>query len=224
MLAGVELARIYANMNEFSTARRLADVATKCASDLDQAFMICVAQDALAYLHGLNGEWQQALESRQVTVEAARGSDNRLIPMINNPGLAEALLETGRADEAARHLEEGLAIAGESNSPFPEARALRVLGRIYAHQEEAELASKIFASALKICEEWGSQLLAGRILLDWASLQATHESEQSAASTLKRSLEIFEAAGAKYWVDRTVAAIEELSGGGASSALRSAQR
>ena len=161
MLAGVELARIYANMNEFSTARRLADVATKCASDLDQAFMICVAQDALAYLHGLNGEWQQALESRQVTVEAARGSDNRLIPMINNPGLAEALLETGRADEAARHLEEGL---------------------------------------------------------------ATHESEQSAASTLKRSLEIFEAAGAKYWVDRTVAAIEELSGGGASSALRSAQR
>jgi tetratricopeptide (TPR) repeat protein len=211
-LAGAELARAYGNTNDFDTARRLAEAAVERALDLDQAYMICVAQDALAYLHGLHGEWQQALESREVTVEAAEGSDNGLIPMINSPGLAEALLETGRADKATRRLDEGLAIARESNSPFPEARALRVLGRIHAHREEAESASKIFADAVKICEEWGSQLLMGRILLDWASLQAAQDSRQTAASTLKRSLDIFETAGAKYWVERTWASLVELSG------------
>ena len=131
--------------------------------------------------------------------------------MANGPGLAEALLETGRVDEAGELVQDVIQIDRESESPIPEARALRILGRIHAHRGDTELATKAFANAVKLCEEWDSQLLAGRILIDWASLQATHESKQTAAATLQRSLEIFEAAGAKYWIDRARAALDQLT-------------
>ena len=173
--------------------------------------MICTAQDALAYVQGLQGEWPHALASREITMRAFEGSDNRLIPMVNDPGLAEALLETGQVEEAGRTARDVLEINRKSKSPIPEARTLRVLGRIHAHLEEFDAAEKAYADAVKLCEEWDSQLIMGRILLDSASLQAAHESKQAAAATLQRSLEIFEAAGAKYWIDRARAALDQLT-------------
>jgi len=210
VLAGADLANAYADMGEFDLAWKLAKVAADRARELEQAYMIATAQDALAYLHELGGEWQQALTIRGVTVEAALGSDNRLIPMINGPGLAEAFLETEQLDKAEELIQEVLQITGRDRYPAPAARALRVLGRIRARRGEAELASKSFAEALSLCEEWDSQLIMGRILLDSASLQAAGESKQAAA-TLQRSLEIFEAAGAKFWVDRAHAALDQLT-------------
>ncbi len=216
VLDGAQLARAYADRDDFDTARQHAELSTTRALELDQAYMICTAQDALAYLQGLQGEWQQALASREVTVKAFEGSDNRLIPMVNGPGLAEALLETGQDEEADKIAQDVLGIARESKSPVPEARALRALGRVHAHRDESDAAAQAYADAVKLCEEWGSQLLAGRILIDWASLQAAHESKRMAASTLKRTLEIFDAAGAKYWVDRARAALDGLALEGAS--------
>ena len=211
VLSGAQLARAYADCNDFDTARQHAELSTERAVELDQAYMIGTAQDSLAYVQGLQGEWQQALTSRELTTKALEGSDNQLIPMANGPGLAEALLETGRVDEAGELVQDVIQIDRESESPIPEARALRILGRIHAHRGDTELATKAFANAVKLCEEWDSQLLAGRILIDWASLQATHESKQTAAATLQRSLEIFEAAGAKYWIDRARAALDQLT-------------
>ncbi len=216
VLDGAQLARANADRDDFDTARQHAELSTERAQELNQAYMICTAQDALAYLHGLQGEWQQALASRNVTVKAAEGSDNRIIPMLNAPGLAEALLEIGQVGEADEVVRDVLDIARESRSPIQEARTLRVRGRIHAHEDEVGLASKAFAEALRLCEEWNSQLLAGRILVDWASLQVAHESKQTAAATLERSLKIFEAAGAKYWVNRARAALDELAPEGVS--------
>ncbi|TDI84811.1 MAG: hypothetical protein E2O74_04490 [Chloroflexi bacterium] len=211
VLDGAQLARAYADCDDFDTARKHAELSTERAHELDQAYMIGTAQDGLAYVQGLQGEWQQALTSREVTVKAHEGSDNRLIPMVNGPGLAEALLETGQVEEAAKTARDVLDLARESKSPIQEARTLRVLGRIHAHLEEFDAAEKAYADAVKFCEEWGGQLLAGRVMLDWSLLQAAQESKQRAAATLEASLKIFEAAGAKFWVDRARAAIDQLT-------------
>jgi tetratricopeptide (TPR) repeat protein len=214
VLAGAELANAYADMGALDPAWQLAKVAAERARELEQAYMIATAQDALAYLHELRGEWQQAHDVRGVTVEAAQESDNRLIPMINDPGLAEALLETEQFDEAEELVQEVLQTTGRDRYPVQAARALRVLGRIHANRSKAEAAAEAFAEALRLCDEWNSQLLAGRILLDWASLEAVHGSKEEATSKLERSLEIFESAGAKYWIDRAKAALAEQSADG----------
>lgn len=48
-------------------------------------------------------------------------------------------------------------------------------------------------------------------MFDWALLQAAQESKQRAAATLEASLKIFEASGAKFWVDRARVAIDQLT-------------
>jgi tetratricopeptide (TPR) repeat protein len=212
VLAGSELASAYADLGDFDQAGQLATVAAERALELEQTYMIATAQDALAYLHELNGEWQQALAVRGVAVEAARGSDNRLIPMITGPGLAEALLEAEQdAKKAEELVQEALQITERAKYPIPAARALRVLGRIYAFREELESASEAFAEALKLCEEWNTHLIAGRILLDWASLENSQGAQDAAASKLERAMNIFETAQAEYWVKRTREALSELT-------------
>jgi tetratricopeptide (TPR) repeat protein len=216
VLAGAELANAYADLGDFDQAEQLATLAAERALELEQVYMIAVAQDALAYLHELRGEWQQAHAVRDVTVEAARGLDNRLVPMINDPGLAEALLAAGQDEKAEDLVREVLQITERAKYPIPAARGLRVLGRIYAFREELESASEVFAEALKLCEEWNSHLIAGRILLDWAGLEVAQGSREAAAGKLERSLDIFNAAGATYWVDRARMALDELAVEGAS--------
>ncbi|MFQ5931730.1 MAG: AAA family ATPase, partial [Nitrospiraceae bacterium] len=176
VITGAELARAYADLDDFDRAQQLAEVAAERAIELGQAYMISTAHDALGYLQRLRGKWQQALANRKITAEAAEGTDNRLFPMDHGPGTAESLLAAERIDEAIEVVEEVLQIARESDSPHPEAKALRVLGRIHAHMGEAELAAEAFADALQLSEEWNCPLLAGRILLDWASLESLHGS------------------------------------------------
>lgn len=216
VLAGAELANAYADKGDFDQAWQLAKVAAERARELEQAYMIATAQDALAYLHELRDEWQQAHAVRGVTNEAALGTDNRLIPMLNGPGLAEALLEAKQVDEADELVQEVLQISERTRYPVVAARALRVLGRIHAHREEFEQAAETFAEALRICEEWKSRLLAGRILLDWASLDVSQGSKEEATSKLERAMEIFETAKAEYWVKRTREALSELASESAS--------
>ena len=86
-----------------------------------------------------------------------------------------------------------------------------MLGRIHVYREELESASKAFDEALNLCEEWNTHLIAGRILLDWASVESSRGAEETAASKLERAAEIFETAQAEYWVDRTRAALDELA-------------
>jgi tetratricopeptide (TPR) repeat protein/predicted Ser/Thr protein kinase len=211
VLAGTQLAYAYADLDDFETAERHLEVAVARAQELGQAYMISEAQGAAVYLQGLRGEWLPALENCKVTIEASEGTDNRLIPMINGPGLAEALLEAGQVEKAEEVLLEVLQIARESNSPIPQALLLRIQGRLFLNKVDEKSATEVFAEALRLCEESGGQLLSGRILLDWASLEAIHGSKEAAASKLEQAMEIFEAAEAKYWIRRTRMALDELA-------------
>jgi tetratricopeptide (TPR) repeat protein len=216
VLAGAELANTYADKGDFDVAEQLAEVAAERALELEQAYMIATAQDALAYLPELRGDWQEAQAVREVAVKAALGTDNRLIPMVNDPGLAEALLEAGDAVKSEELIEAVLQISGRDRYPVVAARALRVFGRIQAHREEFEPAAETFAEALRIWEEWKSRLLEGRVLLDWAALEAAHGQGDAASDKLERALEIFESSDANFWVDRTRAALDELASEGVS--------
>jgi tetratricopeptide (TPR) repeat protein len=210
VLAAAELANALADFGELDEARPLAARAVERASEINQAYMICEALDAQAHLHGLQGDWSAALECQLRTLEAAAETDNRLIPMINGPGLAEAYLELGQLDQASESLTPALQIARESGSPIPEARALRVRGRINAAQGDWEQAGVDFRQAAELCEQWKSRLLLAQVLLDWGRLQADHEGQVPARATLDRALGLFTESGAEFWVQRTRAAVDKL--------------
>jgi tetratricopeptide (TPR) repeat protein len=176
--------------------------------------MICEGLGALAYQHARRHEWQAALECRRRIAEAAEGTDNRLIPMINGPGLAEAHLELGQLEQASESLATALQTARESGSPIPEAQALRVRARIHAARGEWDQALADFSRAIELCEQWNGRLLLAQILLNWGQLQAEHEGPQPARKSLERALEIFTECGAGYWVGRAQTALQQLAAEG----------
>jgi tetratricopeptide (TPR) repeat protein len=211
-----EVANALVDAGELGEAAALAERSLRLANELNQAYMTCEAFDAQANLREVEGNWQGALESRIRTVEAAADTDNRLIPMINGPGLAEAHLELGQVEQALEALEPALQIARESNSPIPEARALRVRGRIHAAQGDWDQAVADFSRAIELCEQWNGRLLLAQVFLDWGLLQADHEVREPARKSLERALEIFSECGAEFWVQRTRAALAEIERRGGS--------
>jgi tetratricopeptide (TPR) repeat protein len=217
VLAAAGLANALADVGELDQAGLLAERAAEGANELNQAYMICEAQDALANIHALGGDWQAALECRLRTVETGADTDNRLIPMINGPGMAEAYLELGQLEQATESVTPALQIARESGSPIPEARALQVRARIHAARGDWEQAAADFRQAAGLCEEWKSRLLLAQVLLDWARLQADHEGREQARATLDRALGLFTESGAEFWVLRTRAALDEIEPHGMSS-------
>jgi tetratricopeptide (TPR) repeat protein len=217
VLAAAGLANTLTDIGELNEALALAERAAEGANELNQAYMICVAQEALANLHGLRGDWSAALECLLRTVASATETDNRLIPMINGPGLAEARLELGQLEQASESVAPALQIARDSNSPIPEARALRVRARIHAAQGGWEQAAVDFRRAAELCEQWKSRLLLAQVLLDWGRLQAEHEGQVPARATLDRALGLFAESGAEFWVERTRAALDEIEQDGISS-------
>jgi tetratricopeptide (TPR) repeat protein len=217
VLAAAGLANTLTDIGELNEALALAERAAEGANELNQAYMICVAQEALANLHGLRGDWSAALECLLRTVASATETDNRLIPMINGPGLAEARLELGQLEQASESVAPALQIARDSNSPIPGARALRVRARIHAAQGGWEQAAVDFRRAAELCEQWKSRLLLAQVLLDWGRLQAEHEGQVPARATLDRALGLFAESGAEFWVERTRAALDEIEQDGISS-------
>jgi len=216
VLAGAGLARVFADLGDLRSAQAAAELASQRATDLNQAYMISEGLGALAYQHALRHEWQAALECRRRIAEAAEGTDNRIIPMFNGPGLAEAQLEIGQLEQASESLSPALQTARESGSPIPEARVLRVRARIHAAQGDWTQAVADFGHAAELCERWKSRLLLAQVLLDWGQLQAEHEGPQPARKSLERALEIFGECGAEFWVQRTRAALAEIERGGGS--------
>jgi tetratricopeptide (TPR) repeat protein len=216
VLAAAELANTLADAGEVAEAAALVARSVELANELKQAYMTCEALDAGANLREIEGDWQGALESRMLTVQAAADSDNRLIPMINGPGLAEAYLELGQLERASESLEIALQIARESDSPIPEARSLRVRARIHAAQGEWDQALADFGRAVELCERWKGRLLLAQVLLDWGRLQADHEGQEPAGTTLHRALDIFTDCGAEFWIQRTRAALAEIERRGGS--------
>jgi len=210
VLACAELANALADAGRLDEAAALVARAVELANELQHAYMTCEALDAQANLCELGEDWQAALDVRMRTVQAAAGTDNRLIPMINGPGLAEAYLELGQLERASESLQIALQIALESDSPIPEARALRVRGRIRAAQGNWDQAVADFSRAVELCERWKSRLLLAQVLLDWGRLQADHEGQELARTTLHRALDIFTDCGAEFWVQRIRAALAEL--------------
>jgi tetratricopeptide (TPR) repeat protein len=215
VLAGAELARVLADLGDLQSAQAAAELAAQRATDLNQAYMICEGLGALAYQHAQRREWKATLECRRRIAEAAEGTDNRLIPMLNGPGLAEAHLELGQLEQASKSLATALQTARESGSPIPEARALRVRARIQAAQGDWAQAVADFGRAAELCQQWQSRLLLAQVLLDWGQLQAGHEGPQPARKSLERALEIFAECGAHFWVGRTRDAIRQLAVQGA---------
>lgn len=211
VLAGEQLVYVHADRGEFDNAQQHAEISCARASELEQAYMIVEAQAALSYIRGLQGDWKRALAAAEAGMKGAEGTDNRLIPMVGGPLLAEALLEVGRLDESEQLLQQVLAIARESKSSIAEIKSLRVLGRLLGHRGEVEPARDAFTRALDLCDEWKSTVMAGRVLLDWASLEADSGDQVEAMQKLEQAQQVLGSTDAGYWTNRMQARLDELS-------------
>lgn len=217
VLAGEQLARAHADRGELERAGQYAELACSRALELNQAYMIAEAHAARSYLEGLQGQWQSALGSAEVGMKRSENSDNRLIPMVVGPHLAEALIEAGRLAEVEDLLARVLTIARESNSVIVEAEALRVQGRLSARRGQVDRAKEHYTLALEACEQSHSMITAARILIDRAELHRLQGEREESRTSAQRALKMLDGSGAGFWIERAERALAEITAASAES-------
>jgi len=137
----------------------------------------CIAQ--------LRGDHEAVLDYAAQAEELLEGTDESMFPIWWSPTTCQALIATGKLDEAEQRLQATLGATRKSDMPHWEAMALKVRGQLHAARDDEEVARADLDAAIAIFEELGSRLELGRTLV----LRGEDED-------LVRARELFEACGA----------------------------
>ncbi|ADV62336.1 hypothetical protein Isop_1753 [Isosphaera pallida ATCC 43644] len=119
---------------------------------------------ALANLRALLGDHQARVEHIRIVVEAARRIGDTTLEIQALMGLALALDDLGRPDEADDFQREAVRRAAESNNPYWLALAQRNLGVRLDRLGRDEQAVKALADAVEAARASGQEELMGRVL------------------------------------------------------------
>jgi DNA-binding CsgD family transcriptional regulator len=135
-----------------------------------------------------------------VTDREGLGAD-AIAPSSFVPSLVEALVRSGRADDAAPIARAYRSVAERSGLPGPQALALRCRGLVEDSVEDLQAAAGMQLAATNAYEAARTQLCLGSML-------RRRGKRLEARSSLTAAIEAFEATGAHTWGDRARTELE----------------
>jgi tetratricopeptide (TPR) repeat protein len=118
---------------------------------------------ALAWAYLELGQVDRATDAVGQALLRARREDMRLVLVQALRVQALIALRHGQRDEAARSLEEGIALARSMPHPYAEARLLYVYGRLHVQKGEPDAAQERFEAALAIFARLGARTDGGQV-------------------------------------------------------------
>ena len=202
ILAGSIVSLIQMDMGQVEAALEAARLSHQRGVELGQVFMFAAGNHALAYYHGMQGNWEEARQLMEA-VEAIRSStENRVVPILYYGVYALSALEMGDLEAAERIVQNNLTLTRQTGTTHYEAETACLLALIRAAQGMQEEAARLFEQAIAILESLGSRLELGKTLFYQARAQSAWGEAQPARRSLQRAQELFEACHAGFWVDK----------------------
>jgi tetratricopeptide (TPR) repeat protein len=126
--------------------------------------------------------------------------------------VSEAYLLAGRMQEAVQLAGRALTIARANKERGHEAWALRLLGKIAAHQAppEIEPATNYYRQALALAEELGLRPLVAHCHLGLGTVYAKTGQRQQARTALATAIELYRAMDMTFWLPQAEVALAQV--------------
>ena len=150
-----------------------------------------LAMRGLALIARLRGQVDEALDRYEVALWALRSADDRFAEAHVLSGMAQVYIDHGDHEQAARLLEEGLAISLEIGATRAEAQVRNRLGHLYLAQERLDDAEEAFTAVLNAVGKLGdpvgmtyARLGIGLVRIacaDWSGADQALQEARSAA-------------------------------------------
>jgi tetratricopeptide (TPR) repeat protein len=176
---------IAAERGRIDEAIPLADAAIERADTLGLKQGQLECRRARALIARLRGDHEAILDYTAQAEALLEGTDESIFPIWWSPLTSQALIATGKLDEAEQRLETTLEAARKADMPHWEAMALKARAQLHAARGDEEAARKDLDAAIEIFERLESRLELGRTLL----LRGGEED-------LQQARKLFEACGA----------------------------
>jgi DNA-binding CsgD family transcriptional regulator/tetratricopeptide (TPR) repeat protein len=149
-----------------------------------------------------------------------RTADDELRAMgVEEPGafphrgdLAEALIATGRIEEAQERLTQLRALGERIDRPRPLCTALRGQAMLAAHGGDLERAVTLFEQAIELHDRFPAPLERGRTLLALGMTHRRARHRRVARERLREAETLFDDVGAAIWRDRARRELGRISG------------
>jgi tetratricopeptide (TPR) repeat protein len=145
-------------------------------------------------------------EQRDASMESLSGQSLRV------GYVSEAYLLAGRMQEAVHFAGRALALSRDHKERGYQARALRLLGEIAAHQAPSEIepATHHYRQALALAEELGMRPLQAHCHLGLGMLSAKTSQREQARAELSTASEMYRAMQMTFWLPQVEAALAQV--------------
>jgi len=195
-----------AGRGELEQARELAQAAVSLADQIGDVLMGSCPKITLASVELWTGRPETSHELLRSMRESFLASGFGFIGSLSLGQWScdiEALIACGRLDEAESVLDDLLSRASASKNPNGLAVAERCQGLLLAARGRVPEAIAALDAALVEHARRPLDPEIARTLLELGTLQRRAKQKNAAKQTLERALAMFEAIGARMWVDRT---------------------
>jgi predicted ATPase/class 3 adenylate cyclase len=192
------LADLYWRLGRLDEAQDHTQAGLRLAEELESDYLQALAHENLGVVYlrqGVSGPVPR--EHLEISWRLLEKSDVQELRSEVQSLLAEAYLQEGRVNEAARAARLALEIALEQESPLDQGVARRVLGQVYRARGDREKVEAEMQASLEALERAGSRYETACTLKELATLRGEDETQQAEARAAReRALAIFEELGA----------------------------
>jgi tetratricopeptide (TPR) repeat protein len=162
---GAWQAQAAADAGRLDEATEIADRLLERADALGLNAGQLTSRNARAYVALLAGDHETVLEHTREADKLLEGSDEEVYPIWLGPIACQALIATGKLDEAEQRLETTLESTRRFDMPHWEAMALKARGQLHVARGDEEAARKDLDTAIEIFEKLESRIELGRTLI-----------------------------------------------------------
>jgi tetratricopeptide (TPR) repeat protein len=201
----------YLRIGELKQAEKYLESAIERHEKKNTVVAVSGCRFALGSLYLEEEKFAEAEKMLRWSLEACQAGDNVLFELWILPVLAETYLKMDQTDRAVELIERGSALLTPDRNWYGLPAPIHTAkGMLAASQKDWEIAEGNFEKAVNINREFQLPWDEAKALFEWGNMEAGRKKKGEAAAKFDQSEEIFRKIGAKWDVEKSRAAKNDL--------------
>jgi tetratricopeptide (TPR) repeat protein len=205
------LSHAYTLQGSYDDALQLIERATAISTAVGLGVWPTFLGWSRGHLYAQSGRLAEGVSLLQDALAAREARGLRTWNALIAIHLGEACVAAGRLDEARGIASRALTLSREHQERGHQAYALRLLGRIAAHSDPAEVETAVghYRAALSLADELGMRPLVAHCHLGLGKLYRRTDKREQAQGHLATATTMYREMGMTFWLEKAEAAMSE---------------